>query len=80
MNTSSKFSTNLIDNWAYAVVLVAAAFSLIALLATAIDSSTAPIEKLDTIVVTASRMPTVQLDAMVVTAPRAPAVLLVAAR
>jgi hypothetical protein len=73
MKTTKYFNTNAKDNMAFALALAAAAIGLVTLFANNANAhvaTTANVQTLDTIVVTAPRIRTVQLETIVVTASR----------
>lgn len=73
MKTTKYFTANTKDNMAFSLALAAAAIGLVAMFTNNADArivATAPVQILDTIVVTAPRIHTVQLDTIVVTASR----------
>jgi hypothetical protein len=73
MKTTKYFTTSTKDNMAFALALAAAAIGLVAMFTNSADArvvATAPLQILDTIVVTAPRIHTVQLETIVVTASR----------
>jgi hypothetical protein len=73
MKTTKYFTTSTKDNMAFALALAAAAIGLVAMFTNSADArvvATAPVQILDTIVVTAPRIHTLQLETIVVTASR----------
>jgi hypothetical protein len=73
MKTTKYFTTNTKDNMAFALALAAAAIGLVVLFANNANAhvaTSANVQILDTIVVTAPRIHTVQLETIVVTASR----------
>jgi hypothetical protein len=73
MKTTKYFITNTKDNMAFAFALAAAAIGLVAFFtnnANAHVATSANVQTLDTIVVTAPRIHTVQFETIVVTASR----------
>jgi hypothetical protein len=73
MKTTKYFTTNTKDNMTFALALAAAAIGLVALFANNANAhvtTSANVQTLDTIVVTAPRIHTVQFETIVVTASR----------